>query len=152
MVEIQQADARSRKVAILVLIAVLICGAVLVIVFEDWLVQVRSMPVEAARESLTAVFRWSVGMGAVAVSLAGCHFWWSGRRVRRALRFPLPGATVLRDTIVLEGRAAASRGRLPSSSASCSSAVPSPSSLGRGGSSGCLVRFMTEPLSRVDPS
>jgi hypothetical protein len=34
--------------------------------------------------------------------------------------------------------------------ASSTSSVQSPSSLGRGGSSGCLVLFVTEPLSRVD--
>jgi hypothetical protein len=51
-------------------------------------------------------------MGTMVVILGGCHVWWWGRRVRRALRFPLPGTTVLRDTVVLEGQAAASRGTL----------------------------------------
>ena len=80
--------------------------------FESWFANVRSMPVEAARESLTLGFSWSVGIGTVVIALAGCHFWWWGRRVLRALRFPPPGATVLRDTVILEGEAAASRYRL----------------------------------------
>jgi protein-S-isoprenylcysteine O-methyltransferase Ste14 len=112
MAEIQRADAYYRKLAILALAALLLGGAVFLVQFESWIEDVRSMPVEAARESLTTVFSWSVGMGTVVISLAGCHSWWWGRRVRRALRFPPPDATVLRDTVVLEGQAAASRGRL----------------------------------------
>lgn len=110
MADIQRADSRSRKLAILALVMVLLGGAVLLVQFESWLTDVRGMPVEAARESLITVSSWSVGIGTVAICLAGCHFWWWGRRVRRALRFPPPGATVLRDTVVLEGQTAASRG------------------------------------------
>ncbi len=112
MAEIQRADQQSRKLAILALVVLLLGGAVLSIQFESWLTEVRRMPVESARESLTTVFSWSVGIGTVAIALAGCHVWWWGRRVRRALRFPPPGATVLRDTIILSGQAAASRGML----------------------------------------
>ncbi len=110
MAEIQRGDAHNRKVAILALVMVLLGGAVLLVQFESWLTAVRGMPNEAARESLTTVFRWSVGIGTVVIALAGCHFWWWGRRVRHTLRFPPPGATLLRDTVVLEGQAAASRG------------------------------------------
>ncbi|MDH4087348.1 MAG: hypothetical protein OEV27_05405 [Nitrospira sp.] len=112
MADIHRADSRSRKFAILALAGILFGGVVLSVQFESWMEDVRSMPVEAARESLTTVFSWSVGIGTVAIALAGCHFWWWGRRVRRALRFPPPGATVLRDTAILEGEAAASRGRV----------------------------------------
>ena len=112
MADIQRADSRRRKFAIFTLVVVFLGGAVLLVQFESWLTDVRSMPDEAARESLITVFSWSVGIGMVAICLAGCHFWWWGRRVRRALRFPSSGATVLLDTVVLEGQAAASRGRL----------------------------------------
>ncbi len=90
----------------------LLGGAVLSIQFESWLTEVRRMPDEAARKFLSTIFSWSVGIGTVAIALAGCHVWWWGRRVRRAQRFPPPGATVLRDTIILSGQAAASRGML----------------------------------------
>ena len=110
MAEIQRADSHSRKLAILALVFALLGGVALLVQFESWLADVRSMPVETARESLTTVFSWCVGIGTVAIALAGCHFWWWGRRVRHALRFPPPGATVLRDTVALEGQAAASRG------------------------------------------
>lgn len=112
MADIQRADSRSRKFAILALAGILFGGVVLSVQFESWIEDVRSMPVAAARGSLTTAFSWSVGIGTIAISLAGCHFWWWGRRVRRTLRFPPPGAMVLRDTVILEGEAAASRGRL----------------------------------------
>lgn len=112
MADIQRADGRSRKFAIFAFAGILFGGVVLSVQFESWMEDVRSMPVEAARESLTTVFSWSVGIGTVVIALAGCHFWWWGRHVRRALGFPPLGATVLCDTVILEGEAAASRGRL----------------------------------------
>lgn len=112
MADIQRADDRIRRLTILALAVVLLGGAVLSVQFEAWLADVRNMPVEVAREFLTRVFSWCVGIGTVAIALAGCHFWWWGRRIRRTQRFPPPGATVLRDTVVLGGHAAASRGTL----------------------------------------
>ncbi len=151
MADIQRADSRSRNFAILALAGILFGGVVLSVQFESWMEDVRSMHVEVARESLTTVFSWSVGIGTVAIALAGCHFWRWGKRVRRALRFPPPCATVLRDTVILEReRQQRHEAGCSSSLASPSSSVQSPSSLGRGGFSGCLVLFMTEPLSRVD--
>ena len=110
MPEIQRADGHCRKLAILALMIVLLGGVLLSVQFEAWLTDVRRMPVEAARESLSMVFSWSVGMVSGGIALLGCYFWRWGARVRRALRFPPPGATVVRDTVVLEGQAAASRG------------------------------------------
>jgi len=112
MADIQRADDHYRKLVIFALAGILSGGVLLSVQFESWIEDVRSMPVEAARESLTRVLSWSAGIGTVAIAVVGCYFWWWGRRVRRTLRFPLPGATVLRDTVVLEGQAAASRGTL----------------------------------------
>jgi len=112
MAEIQRADDRNRRLAILALAVVLLGGVLLSVQFESWLTDVRHRPVEVARESLTRVFRWCVRIGTVTIALAGCHFWWRGRRVRHTLRFPPPGTTVLRDTVILSGDAAASRGTM----------------------------------------
>ncbi|MGQ0554522.1 MAG: hypothetical protein ACT4PN_01065 [Nitrospiraceae bacterium] len=152
MADIQRADRRSRKFAILALAGILFGGVVLSVQFESWMDNMRSMPVEAARESLMTVFSWSVGIGTVAICLTGCHFWWWGRRVRHALRFPPPGATILRDTVVLEGEQQRHEAGCSSSLASCSSSVPSFLPLGRGGYSECSVLFMVKPLSRADRS
>lgn len=112
MAEIQRADDRRRKVAIIVLVAVLISGVVLWVVFEEWMMAMRSLPVEAARTSLSKVFSLSMAIMVLCVCGAGWHCWRVGERVRRSLRFPPPDATVVRDTMVLSGQAAVSRGRL----------------------------------------
>ena len=112
MENIQRADRRRRTFAILGIAGIVLVGTVLVAQVEAWLANVRSLPVEAARESLMWGFSWCVGIGTVVLTAAGCSLWWWGKRVRCALRFPLPGTTVLRDTVVLEGEAAVSRGKL----------------------------------------
>lgn len=112
MAEIQRADRRSRTFAILALLIVLVGGIVFLAQFESWLIELRGMPDEAAKGALTVVFGWSVGIGTVAVALAGCHVWWWGKRVRCAMRFPPPDATLVRDMVVLKGQAAVSRGNL----------------------------------------
>ncbi|MDH5348480.1 MAG: hypothetical protein OEW13_11305 [Nitrospira sp.] len=112
MAEIQRADDRTRKVAIIVLVVVLISGVVLWVVFEEWMMAVRSLPVEAARASLSRVFSLCMAIMVVCVCVAGWHCWRIGERVQRSLRFPPPDATVVRDAVVLSGQAAVSRGRL----------------------------------------
>ncbi len=74
MADIHRADDRIRRLATLALAVVLLGGAVLSVQFEAWLVDVRGMPAESARESLTKVFSWCMGIGTVAIALAGCHF------------------------------------------------------------------------------
>ncbi len=112
MAEIQRADDRRRKVAIIVLVVALISGVVLWVVFEEWMMAVRRLPVEAARASLSKVFSLCMASMVLCVCVVGWHCWRVGARVRRSLRFPPPDATVVRDTIVLSGQAAVSRGRL----------------------------------------
>ena len=75
MAEIQRADKQSLKLAILALVMLLLGGVVLSVQFEAWLAEVRRMPIESARKSLTTVFSWSVGIVTVAIALAGCHVW-----------------------------------------------------------------------------
>jgi hypothetical protein len=112
MAETQRADDRSQKVAIVVLIVILISGGSLWMVFEEWMAEVRSLPVEAARESLSRVFSLCMGIMVVFVCVVSWHCWRVGKRVRHAMRFPPSDMSVLRDTTVLSGQAAVSRGRL----------------------------------------
>lgn len=112
MAEIQRADDRSRKAAIVVLVLVLISGVALWMVFEQWMAEVRSLPVQAAKDSLSRVFALCMGIMVVCVCVVSWHCWQVGERVRHAMRFPPPDMSVLRDTTVLSGQAAVSRGRL----------------------------------------
>ena len=112
MAEIQRADDHCRRFTIVVLIMVLIGGVAIWAVFEEWMIEVRSLPAEAARQSLSMVFWLCVGVMGVCVWIAGWYCWRVGGRVRHAMRFPPPNTSVIRDTIVLTGQAAVSRGRL----------------------------------------
>jgi hypothetical protein len=110
--DIQRADERSRKLVIVALIVVTVGGVVLWGVFEDWMIAVRSLPVEEAKQSLSKVFLLCIGIMILGVCVIGWYCWLIGGRVRQTLRFPPPGMKVVRDTIVLSGQAAAARGRL----------------------------------------
>lgn len=86
-------------------------GAAGLLVLQAWLDDVRNMAVADARRILAAAFVWT---GAIAVaSLLGLalYLWRIGARICAAARFPLPGARVVRDTVVLHGGAALRRGR-----------------------------------------
>ena len=112
MAEIQRADDRSRKLVIVALIVVTVGGVVLWGVFEDWMTAVRSLPVEAARESLSRVFLLCIGIMILCLCVVGWYCWLIGGRVRQTLRFPPPGAKVVRGTVVVSGQAAAAQGWL----------------------------------------
>jgi hypothetical protein len=82
MAEIQRADARRRRLVILVLVVMLIGSAALWMVFEGWMVEVRSLPVEAARQSVSRVFVLYMSIMIICVGIVGWHCWQVGERVR----------------------------------------------------------------------
>ncbi len=92
MAEIQRADDQSRKFAIIAVIMVLIGGVVLWMVFEDWMAEVWSLPVEEAKQSVSRVFLLCMGIMIGCVCIVGWQCWWVGERIRRTLRFPPPDA------------------------------------------------------------
>lgn len=112
MAEIQRADDQSRKFAIVAVIMLLIGGVVFWMVFDEWMSELRDLPIEEAKQSLSRAFLLCMGIMIVCVCIVGWHCWWVGERVRQTLRFPPPDAKVVRDTVVLLGQAAVARGRL----------------------------------------
>lgn len=112
MAGIQRADVHSRRSVILALVVMLIGGVVLWMVFEEWMAEVRNLPVEAVTQSLSRVFVLCMGIMIVCVCIVSWHCWRVDERVRQTLRFPPLDAKVVRDTVVLSGQAAAARGRL----------------------------------------
>ncbi|MDH3287206.1 MAG: hypothetical protein OEP48_05725 [Betaproteobacteria bacterium] len=113
-VNIQKADPRARRRAAVVLIAGVVVGALLLLVFEryedalrDW---IASMPeLGPARIRLAAV-AMIILLIAPLLGLA-VYFWRFGGAVIGAQRFPPPGCAVVRDTPVLAGQKALRRGR-----------------------------------------
>ncbi len=113
MEEVQRADPRARRRALLTVACATVAGLTLIAlaeryrpVLEDWVTRDPDQ------------FRARLGFATLAVALSGpllggaAYYWRLGRRIVRAETFPPPGLAVVRDTVVMHGRAARRRGRL----------------------------------------
>ena len=112
--DIQRADAGTRRRAIWIVVLGIAAGAVLLLWFE---------------QSLPALIAWTTGnpdQGAaraklllaligtvIVVPLAGfaAYLWFLGERISKSGRFPLPSMKVVQDTVVVTGQAAVTRSR-----------------------------------------
>ena len=113
MNEVQKADPDARRRAILALIFAAALGALLISGFDhfgapfrEWL---TSEPAETARRAKLAL-AVSIFVLSVPVIAFAIYFWLFGARVLRAQQFPPPGSRVIRDTPVVRGQAAVTRG------------------------------------------
>jgi hypothetical protein len=113
MNEVQKADPDARRRAALVLIFAAAIGGLLISAFEhfreplrEWLV---SDPAETPRRARLALSVSILVLSTPAIAFA-IYLWLLGRKVLRAERFPPPGLRVIRDTPVIRGAAAVTRG------------------------------------------
>jgi len=113
MNEVQKADPEARRKAIWVLVFVAAIGGLLISGFDHirepfraWLV---SDPADTARRA-----RLALSVSILVLSVPGIVFaiflWLFGAKVLRAQQFPPPGFRVVRDTPVVRGPAAVTRG------------------------------------------
>lgn len=109
--EIQRADQRLRRTAMVVVVAAAALGGVALWALQRWLDGVAAGS-RGAGSLLALVFGATVGVNVLALAALGAYLWRYGARVRAASQFPPPGARVIRDTPVLRGSAALRRGRL----------------------------------------
>jgi hypothetical protein len=115
MTEVRKADPAVRRQVVLLLIGGTCIGALLIVAFDryrtplsDWLLA----DPRALAQRLKLVFL-VLGALVVAPLLAFAAYVWSlGGRAIRAREFPSPGLRVIRDTPVIAGEKAVSRGRL----------------------------------------
>ena len=114
MSDIQRADPEARRRALIALVFAIAVGGLLIAAFEhfrgplgDWL---RSDPTQTAQRARWIVFASAVLLVVPAIGVA-VYLWRLGAKVLRSRRFPPPGARVVRDTPVVEGDAAATRGQ-----------------------------------------
>jgi hypothetical protein len=110
--DVQRADPNLRVTVVIVVVVVLITGVVLFVNLQRWFTALAQVPTAAAQAQLLTAFAWAVGIGCVAIFWLSASLWRLGGRVRRAAQWPLSGARVIRDTPVLRGAAAVSRGRV----------------------------------------
>jgi len=115
MTDIRRADPNARRKVVLILFVGACVGAVLIVAFEryrmplaDWVLADPRASAQRARLVLVVL-----AILLLAPLLAFAAYLWSlGERVVRAEEFPPPGLRVIRDTLVITGERAVSRGRL----------------------------------------
>jgi hypothetical protein len=114
MTEIRKADPVARRRALWQVVLGAAVGAALILGLErcraplrDWLL---SEPAELPRRVRLVLFIAGSLVSVPLIALA-MYLWAMGTRVIRAGEFPPPGYAVIRDTPVLVGTAAVSRGR-----------------------------------------
>ena len=108
--EIVPADKTQRRLVLLVAVVAIAAAVVLIGVLKRQVDVLREAPDDelwqAAEKTLrlTALFS---GVGTAGFAGMGFWFWWLGRKIIRAGRYPPPGMKVVRDTPVRTGAAAA---------------------------------------------
>jgi hypothetical protein len=110
--DVQRSDPKLRRVALVVVAAVVVAGVASLAAMQHWFAQLKQLPAAAAQAQLLSAFALAFGTVCAAVLWLAASLWRSGAHVRRAEQWPLPGARVIRDTPVLRGSAAVGRGRL----------------------------------------
>ncbi|MGH9721417.1 MAG: hypothetical protein ACRD8O_14505, partial [Bryobacteraceae bacterium] len=104
-------DTRRRTILALVLAAAL--GGLLISGFEHFREPLRewlaSDPAETAHRARLALAVSVLILSAPVIALA-IYFWRFGAKVLRAQQFPPPGFRVIRDTLIIRGPAAVTRG------------------------------------------
>ncbi len=113
--EIQPADPAARRLALIILIVIGALGLIPLIWLQSALDTIfelrRTDPLEATRMML-AVYRLLGAATAVVCFATAIWLGWQGLGIKRAERFPLPNARVVRDTPVLTGAAARRQARI----------------------------------------
>lgn len=110
--QVEPADPTARRRALLAMVVVAIAGAFAYLGLEQWLNQLEVSDPDHARATLASALLWTSCAMALTVAAFGVYILMLGSRVRNAERFPPPGARVVRDTPVVTGRAARTRGLL----------------------------------------
>lgn len=115
MHETQEADPRTRRWAVLLVICGTFAGLAVTWLAESCGPALKAW-IERDPEQMGSRLRLAFAGLALAVALpvlglAG-YFWRLGVAIVRAERFPAPGTRVMRDTVVLRGAPARRRGRL----------------------------------------
>jgi hypothetical protein len=109
-VDVQPADPIAQRRALIAVIAIAAAGIAAWFVLEDWLMGLQAADPLQARHAMKNALIWGTWAASLPVILLAAHLWRSGEHVRRAERYPPPGAKLVRDTPILTGSRARTRG------------------------------------------
>jgi hypothetical protein len=114
MTDVRRADPSARRRAVLFVAVAIVVGTLLIVALERYRGPLRHW---LLAEPATSAERISLMLLLVAALLLtpllgfAAYLWSLGGRILRAKEFPPPGLHVIRDTRVITGEAAVSRGR-----------------------------------------
>jgi hypothetical protein len=107
---IQSADPGARRRAIILACATILLAVAAYVVADRWLADAAARSTAEARAAIAAVLRWGTAAVATMAAASGLYLFLLGRRVVSGRRFPPAGMAVIKDTRVIEGRSARTRG------------------------------------------
>lgn len=114
MSDVRRADPVARRRAILFVAVAGVVGALLIFALERYRIPLRDWvlaePEKLAERGGLIILLFAVPLLAPLLGFAA-YLWFLGRRTLRAREFPPPGLRVIRDTRIVTGEAAVSRGR-----------------------------------------
>lgn len=114
MTEIQPSDPRARRIAIWVVAIALVLGVCAILLFEYFYFDIQSWlqrNIDYLTRNKPVVFLAALALISPVLA-AGVFLFILGDRIVRSRRFPPPNYAVSRDTRVLRGAMAVTRGRI----------------------------------------
>lgn len=112
--EVRRADPAARRQAAVVVAVAIVVGVLLIAALERYRIPLRDWvladPEKSAERLNAIIFVLAALLVAPLLGLAA-YLWSLGGRILRARAFPPPGLRVVRDTQVVTGEAAISKGR-----------------------------------------
>lgn len=114
MTELRKADPEARRQALLIVVAGALVGVLCLLAIEryrdpllDWI----SAEPAASAQRFRRVLLAAAALLTLPLLGIAAYLWALGRRIEAAAAFPPPGMRVIRDTPVVSGASAVSRGR-----------------------------------------
>jgi len=113
--EIRRADPALRRLVVVAFVISTCVGALLIVAFERYRVPLSEWILAdpgVAAQRLTTIFRLLVALVLGPLLAFAAYLWSVANKVVQAREFPPPGLRVIRDTPIITGEPAASRGRI----------------------------------------
>jgi hypothetical protein len=113
--EVQEADPKARRLALVFILIGMIVGALLILAVEQYQGTIRDRILSdpaGASDRIRLAFLVSAALLSTPLLLFAAYCWTLGAKVRRAQRFPPPNVRVIRDTSVVYGDDAVFRARV----------------------------------------
>src|SRR5688572_12428693 len=112
MSEIHRADPAIRRLMLYVVVITAAMGVAGVVVFQRWFANVQLLPPDEAWPELIGALTWIGGVMLVLVLATSIYALVLGSKIKRVGQYPLSEARTVRDTVILQGKQARSRGNL----------------------------------------